>query len=46
METWKQANDVGHEAAANKLRRRLDKEIVYFLSHGLGLEERCFQKEV
>ena len=43
---WKQANDVGYEAAANKLRRRLDKEIVYFLSHGLGLGERCFQKEV
>ncbi|GFH47224.1 predicted protein [Chaetoceros tenuissimus] len=43
---WKQTNDVGNEEAAKKWRRRLDKEILYFLSHGLGLEERCFQKEV
>ena len=43
---WKQANDVGNEEVANKLRRRYLKEIVYFMSRGLGLEERCFQKEV
>lgn len=42
----RQAKDVGNKEAVKKWRRRLFKEILYFLSHGLGLEERYFQKEV
>jgi hypothetical protein len=36
----RQAKDVGNKEAVKKWRRRLYKEILYFLSHGLGLEER------
>ncbi|GFH47226.1 predicted protein [Chaetoceros tenuissimus] len=42
---WKLiANKKGNERAL-KLRRRLDRECLYFLSHGLGLKGKCFQKK-
>ncbi|GFH55913.1 predicted protein [Chaetoceros tenuissimus] len=43
---WRQAEDVGNEEAVKKLRRRFLMEILYFLCHGLGLEEKCCQEEV
>lgn len=43
---WKHANHDGNEEVAKTWRRRYLKEIVYFLFHGLGLEERCFHKEM
>ncbi|GFH43595.1 predicted protein [Chaetoceros tenuissimus] len=41
---WKLASKTGDQKAL-KLRRRLDRECLYFLSHGLGLEDKCFREE-
>lgn len=43
---WRHAKDVGNEEARKKCAHSLFKEIVYFVSHGLGLEGSCCQKEV
>ena len=40
---WKLVSKKGNERAM-KLRRRLDRECLYFLSHGLGLKDKCFQE--
>ena len=41
---WKLASENGNERAT-KLRRRLGRECLYFLSHGLGLKDKCFEEK-
>ena len=41
---WKLASKKGNEKAL-KLRRRFDGECLYFLSHGLGLKDKCFPEK-
>jgi hypothetical protein len=40
---WKQVSKKGNERAM-KLRRRFESDCVHFLSHGLGLKDKCFQE--
>lgn len=41
---WKLASKKGNEKAL-ELRRRFDRECLYFLSHGLGLKDKCFPEK-
>ncbi|GFH43664.1 predicted protein [Chaetoceros tenuissimus] len=41
---WKLVSKKGNERAM-KLRNRLDRECLYFLSHGLGLKGKCFEEK-
>ena len=40
----KQASQKGNERAM-KLRRRFESDCVHFLSHGLGLKDKCFEEK-
>ena len=41
---WKLVSKKGGERAL-KVRRRFDRECLYFLSDGLGLKDKCFREE-
>ncbi|GFH56053.1 predicted protein [Chaetoceros tenuissimus] len=40
---WRHANDNGGNKRVSRLRRRFERECLYFLSDGLGLKDICFE---